>query len=697
MEQEGRYAVELIGINKTFPGGIQANKDITLRIREGEVHGLLGENGAGKSTIMNILYGFLSKDSGRIIIRGEEVDPKSPEDAIDRGVGMVHQHFKLIPPLTVTENVILGLEPISKKSDQSNSIALVSTSLMLLFLSYFFLSQIDFLIVAAIYLLILAIILKPRPVTLLAIGNAWLFVMVINYTGFALGEFLLALVSFELVLIIFYFLYNQFGDSPILIRLGNMLGGIGGDGFPIGIDEAAKKIQRIADENGLAVDPYAKIQDLSVGLQQRVEVIKTLYREADILILDEPTSVLTPQEVDELFVTLEAFRKSGKTIILITHKLREPMILCDRISVLRDGALVGTVNKDETSAEELAQMMVGRAVVFTVEKPPATLGEIVLNADNLKVEDHRGLLKVKGVSFQVRAGEILGIAGVEGNGQTELVEALAGLRKPVGGAISVGNINIMEKKPKGYSTKVDHIIDFLVFVFSFGFNVVFYAGFNALDAVSWVLSLITLACGLALVLWYETLQHANIPRFVREARVSHIPEDRHRRGLILPFTVEENLILGRHYKPPFISRSGILALDTFERVSSELVENYSIKTTGVDSLASTLSGGNQQKLVVSREMESNPILLIAAQPTRGLDVGATEFIHKTLISMRDKGVAILLVSAELDEIRSVADRILVMFDGRIVGEKIPDETDAQELGLLMAGHVDGAEQMEVIN
>ncbi|MEE9540504.1 MAG: ATP-binding cassette domain-containing protein, partial [Candidatus Thorarchaeota archaeon] len=571
MEQEDRYAVELIGINKTFPGGIQANKNITLRIREGEVHGLLGENGAGKSTIMNILYGFLSKDSGRIIIRGEEVELESPQDSIDRGVGMVHQHFKLIPPLTVTENVILGLEPISDKSDQSNSMALISTSLMLLFLSYFFLSTIGFLIVAAIYLLILAMILKPRPVTLLAIGNAWLFVMVINYAGFALGEFLLALVSFELVLISLFFLNNRFGDSPIIARLGNMLSGIGSDGFPIGIDEAAKKIQRIADENGLAVDPYAKIQDLSVGLQQRVEVIKTLYREADILILDEPTSVLTPQEVDELFVTLEAFRKGGKTIILITHKLREPMILCDRISVLRDGALVGTVNKDETSAEELAQMMVGRSVVFTVEKPPATLGEIVLNADNLRVEDHRGLLKVKGVSFQIRAGEILGIAGVEGNGQTELVEALGGLRKPVGGAISVGNINIMEKKPKGDSTMIDHIIDFLVFAFSFGFNVVFYLGFNALDAVSWVLGLIALACGLALVLWYETLQHANIPRFVREAGVSHIPEDRHRRGVILPFTVEENLVLGRHYRPPFISRSGILALDTFGRVSSELV------------------------------------------------------------------------------------------------------------------------------
>jgi simple sugar transport system ATP-binding protein len=588
MEQEGRYAVELIGINKTFPGGIQANKDITLRIREGEVHGLLGENGAGKSTIMNILYGFLSKDSGRIIIRGEEVEPKSPQDTIDRGVGMVHQHFKLIPPLTVTENVILGLEPASKKPDRDNSLAMISAFLLVLFLMYFFLPLVEFLFSAAVLLIFLTVLIRP---------------------------------------------IQGIGNSATLARFGGMLGRLGGDVLPLGFDDAAKRIQRIADENGLTVDPYAKVQDLSVGLQQRVEVIKTLYREADILILDEPTSVLTPQEVDELFVTLETFRKSGKTIILITHKLREPMALCDRISVLRDGALVGTVNKDETSASELAQMMVGRPVVFTVEKPPATPGEIVLNVDELEVEDHRGLSKVRGVSFQVRAGEILGIAGVEGNGQTELIEALVGLRKPSGGTVFVGDIHTTGKNP----------------------------------------------------------------RFVREAGVSHIPEDRHRRGLILPFTVGENLILGRHYRPPFISMPGILALDTFGSISSELVENYSIKTTGVDSFASTLSGGNQQKLIVARELESSPKLLIAAQPTRGLDVGATEFIHKTLISMRDQGVAILLVSAELDEIRSVADRILIMFDGRVVGEKMPDETDAQELGLLMAGHLDGEEQMEAIN
>ena len=695
MEQEGRYAVELIGINKTFPGGIQANKDITLRIREGEVHGLLGENGAGKSTIMNILYGFLSKDSGRIIIRGEEVNPKSPQDAIDRGVGMVHQHFKLIPPLTVTENVILGLEPISKKSDQSNSMALISTSLILLFLSYFFLSPIDFLIVAAIYLLILAMILKPRPVTLLAIGNAWLFVMVMNYAVFALGEFLLALVSFELVLISLFFLNKRFGDSPILTRLGNMLNAMAGNGLPVGFDEAAKKIQRIADENGLAVDPYAKIQDLSVGLQQRVEVIKTLYREADILILDEPTSILTPQEVDELFVTLEAFRKSGKTIILITHKLREPMILCDRISVLRDGALVGTVNKDETSAEELAQMMVGRPVVFTVEKPPATLGEIVLKADNLRVEDHRGLPKVKGVSFQVHAGEILGMAGVEGNGQTELVEALAGLRKPVGGTIFVGDINLMDKNPEDDSKIVDYFIGFLVFIFGVGFNVIVDPSFVATDLVSRALGLLATACGLGVVLWYESLRYANVPRFVREAGVSHIPEDRHRRGLILPFTVKENLVMGRHYRQPFASRRGILTLDNVRSVSSDLVKDYSIKVSSIDSYVTTLSGGNQQKLIVAREMESEPKLLIAAQPTRGLDVGATEFIHRTLISMRDQGVAILLVSAELDEIRTLSDRIIVMFDGQIVGERKPDETNARELGLLMAGHSGREESMGV--
>ncbi|MFX1559858.1 MAG: ABC transporter ATP-binding protein, partial [Promethearchaeota archaeon] len=333
------YAVELEEIFKTFPGGVEANKDITLRVRRGEVLGLLGENGAGKSTLMNILYGLLQPDSGRIIINGEEVDLQSPEDAIVRGVGMVHQHFKLIPVLTVTENVVLGLEPVLKRMD-----------------------------------------VRRMP-----------------------------------------------GGRTI----GAML--------PIDFGSAAKRIREIAEENGLPVDPDAKIRDLSVGLQQRVEIIKMLYREADILILDEPTSVLTPHEVDELFETLEEFVKAGKTIILITHKLRESMALCDRICVLRDGELVGLVNRDDTSPSQLAQMMVGRPVVFTTEKEPKTPGEVVLSVQDLHVLDSRKLEKVRGLSFEVHSGEIFGIAGVQGNGQSELVEALAGLTKPTAGKVMIGN------------------------------------------------------------------------------------------------------------------------------------------------------------------------------------------------------------------------------------------------------------------
>jgi simple sugar transport system ATP-binding protein len=473
---------------------------------------------------MNILYGFLDPTLGTVKIRGEEVELRSPQDAIIRGVGMVHQHFKLIPPLTVTENVILGLEPILRS---------------------------------------------------VKAGGARL---------------------------------------SALIR----------QGLPMNIDGAAKRIAEIAAENGLHVDPYARIEDISVGLQQRVEIIKTLYREADILILDEPTSVLTPQEVDELFVTLERFRQQGKTIILITHKLREPMALCDRISVLRDGELVGTVEKVDTSPEDLAKMMVGRPVVFRVEKPPGTPGEEILHIEDLHVADNRGLPAVKGITLSVRAGEIFGIAGVEGNGQTELVEAITGLRKPRQGFIQVEGQDI----------------SFLS------------------------------------------------PRRVREAGVSHIPEDRHARGLILPFTIVENLALGRHYLQPFATGPGnaVLNLEQSRTISEELVKDYSIKLADVDDSASTLSGGNQQKVVVARELSVAPKLVVAAQPTRGLDVGATEYIHKVLIEMRNAGVAILLVSAELDEIRTLADRIGVIYSGQLVAVKDPDETDAQELGLLMAGH-----------
>jgi ABC-type uncharacterized transport system ATPase subunit len=527
------YAVELEGISKTFPGGVEANKDITLRIRRGEVIGLLGENGAGKSTLMNILYGLLKPDSGRIVINGEEVDLKSPEDAIIRGVGMVHQHFKLIPVLTVTENVVLGLEPILKKMD-----------------------------------------VRSMP------------------GGKTIGALL-----------------------------------------PIDFGTAAKRIRRIGEENSLPVDPNAKIRDLSVGLQQRVEIIKMLYREAEILILDEPTSVLTPHEVDELFETLEEFVKAGKTIILITHKLRETMALCDRICVLRDGELVGLVNRDETSPPQLAQMMVGRPVVFTTKKEPRAPGEVVLSVTDLTVLDYRKLEKVKDISFEVRAGEIFGIAGVQGNGQTEIVEALTGLRKPVSGRVLMNNNDITGKKP----------------------------------------------------------------RQVREAGISHIPEDRQKRGLVLPFTVEENIALGSHYRKPFAGgpMTAVLELRQIRSETKNLVDDYSIRLSSVDALASTLSGGNQQKVVVARELATGPKLVIAAQPTRGLDVGATEYIHEVLIALRDAGVAVLLVSAELDEIQNLADRIGVIYDGRIVAIKDPGEATPTELGLLMAGHVEDVSDEEV--
>jgi len=534
------YAVELEHISKTFPGGVQANRDITLRIEQGEVHGLLGENGAGKTTLMNILYGLLSKDSGRIKIRGEEVQLRSPRDAILRGVGMVHQHFKLIPTLTVAENVVLGTEPMYKSSD-----------------------------------------------------------------GF-----------FHPLARVFAHGFLRKSAETWVPSIDRVL--------PMNLGRAEDEIRRIAEENGMPIDPHAKVHDLSVGLQQRVEIIKLLYRKASILILDEPTAVLTPQEVDEFFETLKSFRKQGKTIILITHKLREPMALCDRITVLRDGMLVGTVDRKKTSAEALAEMMVGRPVIFRVSKKKAEPKSVVLELQNLRVKDDRGLLKVKGVSLEVRSGEILGVAGVEGNGQVELVEAIIGLRKPVSGEILVDGNRV--------------------------------TGFN--------------------------------PRKVRETGVGYIPQDRHNQGLILGFTIKENLVLGGHYLPPYAAGPASLLLSPkgVSRFADEQVKDFDIKVRTPGDLASTLSGGNQQKVIVARVLGSKPRLLVALQPTRGLDVGATEYIHRLLIQMRDKGVAVLMVSADLDEVRSVSDRIAVIFEGQIVALKSPEKTDEKDLGLLMAGH-----------
>jgi len=599
------YAVELENISKTFPGGIEANKDVTLRIKPGEVHGLLGENGAGKSTAMNILYGLLKQTSGKIRINSEEVNLQSPQDAISRGVGMVHQHFKLIQPLTVTENVMMGHESPGNTFHKQTwlvtlLIALFSISLFYMFLGLFIGSIVTVCFVLGIFLLY-----KSYDILTLLIKKIYPVGARLGIIGIIARSITSILTMFRLIVINF---------------------------IPLGISEAADRIEKIATENGLAVDPYATILDISVGLQQRVEIIKALYREAEILILDEPTSVLTPQEVDELFVTLEKFKQSGKTIILITHKLREPMMLCDRISVLRDGALVGTVNTSDTSPEELAKMMVGRPVVFDVEKTLATPGDVVLSVEDLAVDDIRGIPAINGVSFDVHAGEILGIAGVQGNGQTELVEALTGLVKPKGGSISVKNVNVT----------------------------------------------------------------GNPPRKMREAGIAHIPEDRHKRGLVLPFTIEENLALGNHYREPYATVKGgikgFLNLNQFRSNAIKLVDAYSVKVGRVYDPASTLSGGNQQKLVVARELSSEPIVVVAAQPTRGLDVGATEYIHNVLISLRDAGVGVLLISAELDEIRSLSDRIGVMFDGRLVAIKDPDDTTPEELGLLMAGHSSEAQE-----
>ncbi len=511
-------AVEMIGISKTFPGGVVANRGITLRVEKGEIHGLLGENGAGKTTLMNILYGLISKDAGSIIVDGHAVELKSPHDAIAHGIGMVHQHFKLIPTLTVAENIILGMEPTAGGGKRKGPL------------------------------------------------------------------------------------------SHIL---------------PIDMSSAIERIRHIAEVNGLVIDPRARVRDLSVGLQQRVEILKALYRDARVLILDEPTSVLTPQEVDELFESLKRFRQNGRTIILITHKLRETMTICDRISVLRDGALVNTVARSETSAEQLAEMMVGRPVEFVVQKGDANPGEVVFSVENLHVNNAQGLPAVRGVNLSIRAGEILGVAGVEGNGQSELVEAIVGLRRPSKGVIRCRGVDIT-----GQGT-----------------------------------------------------------RAAKRAGISHIPEDRHKRGLILQFTISENLILGQHRQPQFVTGplEALLDLEKIDNSARQTVTQFSIKVPDVDRRAMTLSGGNQQKVIVAREMSSNPTIIVAAQPTRGLDVGATEYIHRELIRMRDNGVAVLLVSAELDEVLVLSDRIVVMYNGRIVGMRRPHETTPRELGLFMAG------------
>lgn len=490
-------------ITKVFPG-VVANDQVSLDLKEGEILALVGENGAGKSTLMNILFGIYQPDGGQIIYKGKPTVINEPNQAIALGIGMVHQHFKLIPPLTVTENIVLGSEPrIGLKFDKAKAI---------------------------------------------------------------------------------------------------------------------KDVEALSKQYGLVVDPKAKIENITVGMQQRVEILKTLYRGADIIILDEPTAVLTPQEVKELFVIMKSLTAQGKSIIFITHKLNEVMTIADRATVMRRGKTIGTVYTKDTNPTQLAEMMVGRQVLLRVEKKEKQPGKEVLRVDRISALDDRKLPAVNEVSFSIRAGEILGIAGVEGNGQSELIEVLTGLRKPTSGEIYLNDHNITGKSV----------------------------------------------------------------REIKEHLVAYIPEDRHKRGLELDFSISENMILGIHRKPPF-AKGFRLNYNEINKHTDRLIEKYDVRTPNRDVLARSLSGGNQQKMIVAREMEIDPTLIIASQPTRGVDIGAIEFIHQQIVKERDMGKAVLLVSAELQEIMSLSDRIAVIFEGRIVAVLDSKDATEEKLGLLMAG------------
>lgn len=494
--------LELRNITKTF-GSVVANRDVSLKVEKGEIHAIVGENGAGKSTIMKIAYGFYNADSGEIFFDGREVSIRTPHDAIALGIGMVHQHFMLVEAMTVAENIILGAE-----------------------------------------------------------------------TGSAVN---------------------------------------------LDLDKAESEIRTLSEDLKLGVDPKALVEDLSVGQQQRVELLKALYRHADLLILDEPTAVLSPQEVDDFFAILRRMREQGKTIIIITHKLDEVLAISDEVTVMRDGKVVGNVTTSETNAKELARMIVGRDVLLRVEKPDAHPSGNILEVEQLSVRGKHDVA-VDGVSFAVRAGEIVGIAGIEGNGQTELIECIAGLAKAASGSIRFDGSDI-----------------------------------TSISA-----------------------------RRRKELGIAHIPEDRHRRGLLLNSDLAENSILGVHYRPP-IASAGFISSAAVEKRVTEIIENFDVRPPNAELPARALSGGNQQKLIIGREFEIEPRLLLVSQPTRGVDIGAIEFIHQKLIELRDSGAAILLVSAELEEVTALADRLLVIREGKIAGEVDPKTKSIEDIGLLMTG------------
>lgn len=500
--------IELRNITKRF-GAVLANDAVSIKVEPGTIHAIVGENGAGKSTAMRIAYGFYTSDSGEILINGEAREIRTPHDAIAVGIGMVHQHFMLVEPMTVAENIVLGAEP----------------------------------------------------------GNA----------------------------------------------------------ASLDLKKAAEDIRKVSDEFKLAVDPNATIESLSVGQQQRVELLKALYRQAQLLILDEPTAVLTPQEVEEFFAILRSMRTQGKTIVIITHKLDEVLAISDNVTVMRDGKVVGNVKTRETNAAELARMMVGREVLLRVEKPDAKPGGAVVDVRGLSIVGRDGSKRLNNVSLEIRAGEIVGIAGVEGNGQTELIEALAGL---IPGSHITGTINFEGRD----ITRAD-------------------------------------------------------ARRRKELGIAHVPEDRHRRGLLLDFSLAENTILGVHYRKPAVRGIGNVLLDEkgIQRRTEQVIRDFDVRPPNAALPARALSGGNQQKLIIGREFELPPKLLLVSQPTRGVDIGAIEFIHRKIVEMRDAGCAVLLVSAELEEVTALSDRLLVVHNGEIVGEVDPKVATNEDIGLMMTG------------
>ena len=508
------YIIEMLDITKEFPG-IKANDSVTLQIRKGEIHALLGENGAGKSTLMSVLFGLYQPDGGCIKVRGKEVKINNPLDANALGIGMVHQHFKLVHNFTVLQNIVLGKED--------------------------------------------------------------------THGGF------------------------------------------------LEMKKARKKVMELSEKYHLSVDPDAKIQDITVGMQQRVEILKMLYRDNDILICDEHTAVLTPQEIDELMSIMKELVSEGKSIIFITHKLNEIKAVADRCSVLRRGRYIGTVDVASTDKEALSEMMVGHKVQLTVEKKEATPGDVVLDVQNLVVKDKKqGHSKdvIKKVSIQVRKGEIVCIAGIDGNGQTELVEAVTGMIKADEGTITLNGKDVTK----------------------------------------------------------ESIRYRNTHG------MSHIPEDRHKHGLVLDYSLEDNLVLQDYFEPRF-QNHGFIKHAEVEKYAKDLIEEYDIRSgQGVDTITRSMSGGNQQKAIIARELTKKHDLLVAVQPTRGLDVGAIEFIHKQIVKERDEGAAVLLVSLELEEVMNLSDRILVIYEGEIVGELNPKTTTIQELGLYMAGSKKGEQK-----